>query len=187
MKERILRHKNLLPILLLCCFAIWTIIEVQFIMTEYEGEFYEQHYRIENYLAFIFLIADLIIYFKFRPYFKYAVLTTVVLGLLGILNYHTFISTLNIVVIPLQITSLIIAIIYIALNYERTKNKLFGEYVPEAEQLPDLEKVETFKRKFTNKSTEELTELIGDKRFVKEAKIASTEILNERNAQKPSW
>ena len=181
MKERILRHKNLLPILLLCCLSIWTIIEIIFIKTEYEGEFYDKHFSVANYIAFSALIADLIFYFYLRKYFKYAVLATLILGLLGIINYHTTVFTF-VFIIPLQPTSLLIAILYLGLNFERTKTRLLGKNVPDEEKQLDVEKVEKFKRKFANKSTEELTELIGDRRFVKEAKIASTQILNERNA-----
>ena len=180
MKERILQYKNLLPILFLCCLSIWTIIEVIFVKTEYEGAFYDKHFSVANYIAFSALIADLLFYFYLRKYFKYTVLVTVILGLLGTINYHTTVFTF-VFIIPFQPTSLLIAILYVGLNFERTKTKILGKNIPEDEKQLDLEKVETFKRKFANKSTEELTELIGDRRFIKEAKIASTQILNERN------
>jgi hypothetical protein len=180
MKEKIVKYKNLLPILLLCGISIWTIIEVLFVKTEYEGELYDKHFSITNYFAFSALLTDLFVYFKFHRYFKYAVLATVLLGLIGILNYHT--TAYKIVfIIPFQPTSFCIAILYLGLNYERTKIKISGKNVPEEERQPDLEKIETFKMKFLNKSTEELTELLNDKRFVKEAKIASIQILKERN------
>jgi hypothetical protein len=185
MKGKILKNKNLLPILILCCLSIWTIVEVIFIKSEYEGELYDKHFSIANYIAFSALITDLIFYFYLRKYFKYTVFATVILGLLGILNYHSTIFTF-VFIIPFQPTSLLIAILYLGLNYERTKTKLLGKNVPEEERQLDLEKIDTFKRKFLNKSTEELEELLNDRRFVKEAKVASTQILEERNAQKPN-
>lgn len=51
------------------------------------------------------------------------------------------------------------------------------------EAAPDLEKVEKFKNIYRQKTTEELVEISNDKRFVKEAKIASNELILQRNKE----
>jgi hypothetical protein len=186
MKENLLKHKNFIPILFLLLCSIWTIYQVLFTKYEHNGFLYDRVFSVSNYIAFVILIADLIVYFKYRNHFKSVVILTIIIGLLGISNYHANSYGFTFIFISFEPTIFVIGIYYLIVNYKYVQQKLFGEQVPEELATPDFEKAQEFKIKYLNKTNEELIELINDKRFVKEAKIAASELLKERNSQSPT-
>ena len=180
MTETIKRHKNLLPIILLAGLCLWTVYEVLFTKFEYEGVLYDRSFSRANILGFIAVMMNIGVYCFGRKYFKNAVLITLGLGLLGTLNFtsSTYVITF---IFPFHAVSVLIGILYLAINFKRVKNRLDRPHESNLELLPDPKKIEEFKNKYLQKTNEELEEISNDKRFVVEAKIASTEILDERN------
>ncbi len=185
MKENLLKHKNFIPILFLLLCSIWTIYQVLFLKHVQNGVIYNRIFSVSNYIAFVILIADLIVYFKYRNHFKIVVILTIIIGLLGISNYHANTYSFNFIFIFISFepSIFLIGIYYLIVNYKYVQLKLFGEKVPEELAAPDLEKIQEFKLKYINKTNEELDELLNDKRFNKEAKIAASELLKERITQ----
>ncbi len=180
MKNILIKHKNLIPLLILCLFSLYTIYQVFFMQYEAYNGWHSFVFSIENYLAFAFLILDIVIYFYFRKYFKYAVVITVFLGFWGILNYHITLTKIT-VFITFERTSFFLAITYFLLNRQRAMKKLFGKPINEETRIPDQEKIDGFKLKYANKTSFELNEIMNDNRFTIESKIAAKEMLDNRN------
>ena len=152
MTATIKRHKNFIPIILLAGLCLWTTFEILFIKFEIEGELYDRSFSRTNILAFIAVALNIVIYNFARKYFKYSVITTIVLGFIGILNFttNTYVVTF---IIPFQPVSLLAGLLYLAINYDRVKARLDRPNDPNLEVVPDLEKVEDFKNKYRHKTT----------------------------------
>ncbi|GEM_PF-2100384 len=185
MIETLKRHKNFIPIILLAGLTLYTVYEVLFTKVEYQGTLYDKSFSRENILGFIAMTAIIGIYLFARKYFQNVVIIILYLGILGIVNFTsgTYVITF---VLPLHIVPAFTAILYLAINYKKIKNRLDGALDSGIEISPDREKVKEFKNKYQHKTDNELEEIVIDKRFVMEAKIASTELLNERHKKPDS-
>ena len=172
------QHKNLVPILILLSISLWTTYEVLFTKFEYEGVLYDRNFSRTNWLAFIALTIDIGVYVFARKYFKAFVIATVLLGFIGVLNYTstTYVITF---IIPFQPISFGIGLLYLILNFKRIKARLDSPKDDTQASVPDIKKIEEFKAKYRHKPLEELQALSTDRRFVREAKIAAKELLDE--------
>ncbi len=182
MTATIRRHKNFIPILLLAGLCLWTTFEILFIKFEIDSGLYDRSFSRANFLAFIAVILNICSYYFARKYFKYLVIATVALGFIGILNFTANTYVVHFI-IPFQPIALLTGLLYLMINYERIKTRLDRPNDPNTEAAPDLEKVEEFKNKYRQKTTEELVEISNDRRFVTEAKIASNDLIIHRTKE----
>ncbi len=167
------RHKNLIPLLILAIAAIYTIGNFIFNRYENEGVTHTYSLSIENYLAFLAIVLNLVVYFYVRTQFKKVIIATLLISVAGFLNYLPIKISINFG-ISLQLFPLLISLFYIFLNF----NSLFKQKVNEKE-LPDFNKILDFKEKYANKAAEELIAIVDDKRFTIEAKLAAKELLKK--------
>lgn len=169
------KYKNLIPIILLgitCLFTTYTILFKEDITL---GYVYLYRFSLGNYLAFLTIILDVLIFFKWRKYFKYAVVLTFFLELFGIINYLYF-DTVTTIIIPFQGLSLLVAFLYFILNLNRIRFKL---KITDDTTI-DYQKVEKFKDKYIEETDDDLLNIINDQRYTQEAKLAAQEIVQSR-------
>ncbi|MDB5121272.1 MAG: hypothetical protein JWN56_2490 [Sphingobacteriales bacterium] len=76
-----------------------------------------------------------------------------------------------------------VALLYLAINYNRVKARLDKANELNLAAIPDPEKVESLKNKYRQKTNEELVEILNYHRFVMEAKIASKELMEQRRKE----
>lgn len=145
MKQLMRKHKNLLPIFLLAAICLWAIFEVLFIKVDYNGVLYSRQFSISNILAFIAVTVDIILYFYAHKYFKYAVMITVALGLIGLLNYQSSTVSVGIFFLSIQPLSFAVGLLYFIINYRQIKNKLTVPDKNDQQQSPDPEKLKNSK------------------------------------------
>jgi len=167
--------KNLIPILLLGVQCLLSSFEVVVNGVDYYGGF---KWLWPIGLACIVISADIILFFKKREWFRYAVIITILFGFLGIIRYtvaKNFVTMNS--SIELEPISLTMCFIYLLINWKR----LF----PETTNLPTQpvktqENVEEYKDRYTNRSSDNLRSILQDSRYRTEAKIAAQEVLKER-------
>jgi hypothetical protein len=189
MKEVLIKYKNLLPLLVLAGFCLYTILDI-LINSEvhYKGEIYHRTFSAQQYAAFLLLGIDVSVFFTKRSWYTYFLITTLLLGLLNAINFTPTLYTVTLFSpkIAFQPLSAATGIFTFFLNFNRFKNgplSISQEVVKqiEREQEKNLaEEVDRFKSKFTNKPHEELAELLLDKRFSKAAVEAARQLLDER-------
>lgn len=163
-----LRYKNLLPIVLLLCLCVYTGFMVFF---------HTVVGTINNILAFAFVLAGFFTYFYARKQFKYLVFATLCLGLVGVLNFTPFTSTLNIAGVSFHIVPFLFILLYFLLNYRRIIAATDKDI-----DIPDPEKLEHLKVRYQTKTVAELEDIIGSSRYGKDAKTAAAETLVARKA-----
>lgn len=176
MSSLLKQHKNFIPLIILGVCCICTFLNSFF--NKYEGTdgiVYGYTLKIEHWLGLVAVITDFLIYFFKRKYFKYAIIITVVFGLVNLLIFLPFNVSLHFF-ISVQALSFLIGLVYVFLNY----GTIYKKGIKEAEQL-DTEKVEKLKLKYLEMSNEELLEIYEDKRFTAEAKLAVEKLLEERH------
>lgn len=167
LNTEITRHKNLLPVIILLCLCLYTAYEVFF--NNVVG-------TIQNILGFVFVLVDIICYFYARKQFKYWVFATLLLGLLGVLNFTPFIYTITVVFITFHVIPFLFIIFYCLLNLKRilaTKDNDIN--------IPDHKKVENLMDRYQNRTTEQLKDIRNSNRYSIEAKTAASELLKARS------
>ncbi len=165
--------------LVLAIICLWTIYDVLMHPIEIDGTAYKRQFSTANLFAILSVSICIATYFFARRQFKYLSIATVFLGFLGILSFTSTTYTF-VFIIPFQPLSAGIALMYLGLNYRLVKSRLEGPEENEADKVPDETQIAKFRTKYMHKTVIELQELIEDKRFVKEAKIAAQKLLNER-------
>jgi hypothetical protein len=173
------KHKNLIPLLILGIASIYTILNYFFNRSESDGIVYSYALSYENYLGFLAVVLNFLVYFLLRRQFKKVIIITMALGILGIFKYLPIELALNFGIIDsftltIEIFSFCIGLLYFLLNYRSLFRKTTNE-----EELPDLNKVLDFKEKYAHKEDQELLEIVEDKRFTIEAKQAAAELLKK--------
>ena len=180
----------LIPVLVLtglCALTVATLIRGTFEMNgvDYDFMLTEKHYG-----AFVAVTVNLITFFTFRQYFKYVFGATLLLGLFCKINFTPMDSkwTLGIgsLKIGFQPTAFLAGLLTLALNFKTIKVALDNNNGEVSEQnLQDNQKrfnedVEKFKQKYLNYSSDDLTQLVADKRYTASALEAARQILKDR-------
>lgn len=185
------KHKQLIPVLLLTLFIINTIVSAVF--NKLNGGYWGM--TLKNYAAIILLILNLVIYFKSRSYYKYALFFTLILGATGLIVFTPFeasgyLQTGSLRLSFQPVVALIVIITFI-INFKRTIELILDLFRPTAAEAEKKEKeskseqLEKLKSIYRHKTSDELTQLLTDKRFVPEAHKAAKELLEERQELVP--
>ncbi len=152
-----------------------------------DGTRYNFIINYKHYLAFIALFCNYYLFFFKRRYYKGFVILTFFLAVFNFINFTVYETA---IIIGLRFQPYIIFIILLTyfFNFEKTNDLIFNliGYSSEdrAKKLEEYEskKVEEFKEKFKNYSSETLEKIIKENRLVIEAIAASKQILETRNA-----
>lgn len=128
--------------------------------------------------AWLMTTLDIILFFVKKSWFRYAVIATLIIGILGIIRFTVIKTTFQInSSIELESTSILIAILFALINLKRILPSKTNSHV---EITQTKENIEELKEKYVNRTSEELRSLIIDHRYKEEAKMAANEILKER-------
>jgi len=169
-------NKNLIPILLLALLSFWTVYDVFFIKVALDGKLYKQGFSVPNIIGFSTIPINLAAYFFLRKFFKYFVSITILLGLLGLIDFSSNNLTFSISFFSFQVISFLVGVLYIILNFKWVKSLFAIKRMPLS---LDIEKVNAFKEHYQTKNREELEIIKTDNRYIVEAKLAATELLAE--------
>lgn len=129
-------------------------------------------------LAWLITTLDIIVFFTKRSWFRYVVIMTLVIGILGIIRFTVEKTSYQInSSIELESTSFIFGFLYFLINLKRFFPTKTNKTIAEKQ---NVEKIEELKEKYINRTSEELKSLLVDSRYGEEAKMAAIEILQER-------
>jgi hypothetical protein len=177
------KHKQLFPIFILTFFVITTIISTLKGTIELNGEVYDFGLTTKHYLGFAILIILYLMYFFKRPYFKYFLGITIILGLFNFINFTPTLQTSSFKIGNLKISFqpyiLIIGVFSYILNYKKINGFIFLYIRPFLEQNKQ-EGINKFIDKFKSYSNEQLENILNDNRYNNESKDASKLILLQR-------
>ncbi len=185
------KYKKLKPVLVLALFCLWTVVTVIRGTVELNGQEYEFSLALTHYAAFVAVIINFVVFFIRRPYYKYVLGATLLLGLLGLLNFtpiaRRWVIGFGNLGIGVQPVSFLVGLLTLALNFEAIKVALGQSNNPEdvarnfaANQKAFRKEVEKFKQKYTSVSSDELTKVLADKRYTAAAMEAARQIIEER-------
>lgn len=173
------RYKLLIPSLILLCSALRVFIPS------------DNHYAIspQHYAGLLAAITCITVFFVFRKAYKYALNLTLTLGLVNILiftpssvTFSIYLSKINIGFQPFSLVLILLTILLI-LPQRSKMSPVVSEEATAMKQNHLKEDREKFERLFSNKSPEELNQIITDDRYGTAAKEAAKHILNDRTIQ----
>ena len=125
MKQTFQKYKMLIPVLVLTSFCILTLATLIEGTVEINGLYYNFMLTGKHYGAFVAVIISLISFFVFRSYFNYVLGATLLLGLLGILNFTPLNSTwalgIGSLKIGFQPLAFFVGLLTLALNFKSIK------------------------------------------------------------------
>jgi hypothetical protein len=194
MKQTFEKYKQLIPTLVLTIICASTVI--QFIqktpIVDASGENAWVIPAAKHYAAFIAVTACLIIFFAYRPIYKYVLGVTLALGLFTLLNFNVVDTVysfgINSLQLSFQPTSLYIIILTVLINLNRLKKTSDGgvqviQPASNSSQERLNKEIENFKEKYKTRTSDELTQILADKRFTQSALEAARQILDDRKVE----
>ena len=186
------KYKMLIPVLILSIFCISTILGHIFDTTDtlVYGEFSRYIITNKHYGAFIMVVINFIAFFYLIYLYKYILLLTLVLGFLNVINFTLSESQIVIRIsgseVRFQHFSLFVGILTIVIGYKRIIEIYKEEFGKSSKQIlideqekyvEDIHKLKNF---YKNKTSDELTQILEDKRYTQAALEAIKQVLNER-------
>lgn len=188
-KNRLNPYKQILPLILLSGFVLYAILTMAIGTTDVSGEVFEYTPSYKNYLGMGALVLNVIVYRYFRSFYKYSLVSTLFVGLFGIIIFSAVSTKIGInfgrVGIKLEVTSLLAILLTYMLNFDRANfyiiNFFSSSQTPE--QLEKYQKakfdeeVEVFREKFRLYPDESLIAILEASKFVPEAKEAARQLL----------
>jgi len=194
MKETFSKYRQLIPLIILIIFSVVTIFTMIQGTVEMNGDTFLFALTSKHYLAFTLLIIDLVLFFLYRPVFKYIFILIILLGLINIINFlplETIYSfRIAILKFSFQPIFLLVGFLTYLINFKQINSFLSDKFLPTKEESLEYEtrqqsdKIEKFKIQYSNYTDKELEEIIDEKRYTFEALEAARQILDKRNENK---
>lgn len=188
-KNRLNSYKQLLPLILLSGFVLDAILTMVIGTTDVSGEVFEYTPSYKNYLGMGALVLNVIVYRYFRSFYKYSLVSTLFVGLFGIIIFSAVSTKIGInfgrVGIKLEVTSLLAILLTYMLNFDRANfyiinffsNSQTPEQLEKYQKAKFDEEVEVFREKFRLYPDESLIAILEASKFVPEAKEAARQLL----------
>lgn len=184
-------YKQLLPVLILAIYSILAVMTAIQGTVVIAGESYDYSLTIRHYLALAAVIVNVIGFFTLRRSYKYLLLATIVLGIFNYITFSTLETTRSFNIGGLrfgfQPSAFFAGLVAYVVNGEKV-NKLIIDLFRSS---PDDEEknakaswsdsVNKFKERYKNYSSEELDEILTEKKYVAEALEAARQLRSERN------
>lgn len=182
------KYKQLIPILVLLCFCIFTI--VTFFNDKIVNNEEQLLLNLKHYAGFSFVIICIISFFKFRHFYKYALSFTLLLGLVNFVNFtpsiRTFFVRFGSLEIGFQPTSFLVIILGYIINFTQANKFIIRQIQSSSsenqtfEKGINLNKVDTFKDRYKECSDNKLQQILNENEFVPEALEAARILLKHR-------
>lgn len=188
-KNRLNPYKQILPLILLSGFVLDAILTMVIGTIDVSGEVFEYTPSYKNYLGMSALVLNVIVYRYFRSFYKYSLVSTLFVGLFGIIIFSAVSTKIGInfgrVGIKLEVTSLLAILLTYMLNFDRANfyiinffsNSQTPEQLEKYQKAKFDEEVEMFREKFRLYPEESLIAILEASKFVPEAKEAARQLL----------
>lgn len=188
-KNRLNPYKQILPLILLSGFVLDAILTMAIGTIDVSGEVFEYTPSYKNYLGMGALVLNVIVYRYFRSFYKYSLVSTLFVGLFGIIIFSAVSTKIGInfgrVGIKLEVTSLLAILLIYMLNFDRANfyiinffsNSQTPEQLEKYQKAKFDEEVGVFREKFRLYPDESLIAILEASKFVPEAKEAARQIL----------
>lgn len=188
-KNRLNPYKQILPLILLSGFVLDALLTMVIGTTDVSGEVFEYTPSYKNYLGMGALVLNVFVYRYFRSFYKYSLVSTLFVGLFGIIIFSAVSTKIGInfgrVGIKLEVTSLLTILLTYMLNFDRANfyiinffsNSQTPEQLEKYQKAKFDEEVEVFREKFRLYPDESLIAILEASKFVPEAKEAARQLL----------
>jgi hypothetical protein len=185
------RYKNLIPMLVLTALCVGTIVTRFTGMRDADDSYPHIILTWKHDAAFAAVILNYIIFFGFRPYFKWSFIATLLLGLVCLINFTVADSQWslkmgNTKIFIIQPASFYVALLTLLLNVKTIRAKQDkSESAPEnrlSNEKYYREDLEKFKTKYAGYPDEDLQKIMADRHFTAATLEAAEHILSERKA-----
>ena len=133
---------------------------------------------LKKYIGFSLLLISSILFFTNRKFYKYFILLTIIIGVIGFISFSLTVYTFGIGLIEIQLIPFVALIIYLYV-FKSKISSLLNNPKSEKEKQNDFENSKNrFKQKFKNLSESEIEIRLNEK-LVPEAIKALKELKNE--------
>ena len=181
-------YRNLLPLAVLLVACVYTVANVLTTQVLIEGQYYDRSFSWQHYAGFAAVAVCLGSYFAFRPFFKYAVTTTLLLGLVNLLYFTPDVTTVGLgfdeARLTVQLLPLLLLLAYYFLS-QSVANRFIRRHILPAPSAPKAarfqrEEIDQFKQNFARKTDESLHQIVQERQLVGNAITAAQELLQDR-------
>ena len=193
-KDTFSNYKQLIPNIFLafyCLDTILTAIEGTIVMA---NEVYEFELTIQHYLAFVVLIINFLIFFFYKSFYKYSLLSTILLGLFNVITFSALKETVSLkgLGIGFQPSAMLAGLLVYVVNFKRATKFILRtvrtNYTPEQiakiEQKQFAEETRKFVIRYKKYSTESLHQIVRENAFVPAAIEAAKQLIIIREKKK---
>lgn len=151
------------------------------------GESYEFALTSMHYGGMAAISLAVVAFFRFRPYYKYLLALTFLLGQAKIVSftptsYYFWLGSEE-SRLQLDLVAFVFGLLVYWTNASKINRAISGVLKPSAEKAQQLElvEIEEFKDRFSRKTTEELTRIVAANALVPSALAAARQLLKERS------
>lgn len=192
--EKLKRHKQLLPLLLLSVYAVIAVSDSIRGKTTFAGEEYEYGLEFQNYIGLGAIVSNFLVYFFLRRFYKYTLTITIAVGLFNLARFSALDQSISFGIngskgIGLQPSALLATLLVYFVNFRRINRWIFHSIKEEPtleetkQQEAEIfrEETEIFKERYKNHSYEALVQIVAENRFVPAAIEAAKQLLVEKH------
>lgn len=178
------KYKQLLPLSVWLIFSVLAIGGALIGQPQGNSTVYLQLSKY-HYIGFTLLIACVAIFFFWRSVYKYAIIFSVLAGVLNVAWFSGANFVITIGVLPLQPLSLMVGIWFFIINFGKmdTYMKQFRPEEQEKMRFSESEKIR-YREKYASYSDAELNTIRSNVKYFPEARRAAEELLSERVAKR---
>lgn len=181
------KYKNTIPVLVLLLLSFYSLFNTIIITDLIESTKYEIILIPKYYYGNALLFLNILCYVFQKKYYKYLLISTLLLGLINIISFTNFMIdgsiSVNSLEIKFQPLSFLILMLIYFLNFKKC-NKIVSKRIFEVikRDIEDFkqEELNFFLNKFYKYPNESLEEIISSEKYVKEAKMAAKQILEKK-------
>jgi hypothetical protein len=182
------KQRPLVPVIFLACFSLATVITAIQGGGLVAGESSAFVPSAPLYGGMVAICMAVSAFFRLRHFYKYVITAIFLLGMFGIISF----GPLNFYVafgsedskIQLDLISLAFGLLIYWTNSTRINAAIIEAMKPSKEKIRqrELSEIEEFKKRFSRKSTEELTQIVTTNTLVAPAVSAARQLLTERQS-----
>ncbi|QIL78284.1 MULTISPECIES: hypothetical protein [Hymenobacter] len=186
-------HRNLAPVVGLLILSAYTISSPLISQLLAEGRYSYFSVTAAHYLGFACLLGTVVLYLCFRPFFWYALLITLLLGLFNLVNFMPLRMSVGLTfgsaTVGFDPLSFVVLLAYYFLHktaadsfLRKHLHSLLPQPSPAHRTARWRESVDQFKQTFARKTDEALGLIVTEQKMVPAAVTAARELLQERNS-----
>jgi len=186
-KDLYAKHKLLVPLVLLLILCVKVFIESTQGTVESEGSTYLFSITSKHYYAFALVVLNFIIYFAFRPLYKYTLILTFFLAIFGFISVVAIPkeTTINLGSMALSFEPtcfyLLLVFLFLTIDLKKISTPKSRDEKDKAYQRTKTEvEIDKYKNLYKNKSTEQLKTILNQKTIRDTAREALEQTIRER-------